>query len=74
MITNYFRCGLEPFFFDERSQISISNAFSAVIAYQSSLGDVEPGEFRLTVYQMPKHPGPWQDLCRVVGEWKKRGA
>lgn len=65
---NYFYCGKEPFFFDDKSESSTSTAFTQALAWQQ---DLQPGlksARKMTVYCKPKHRGAWDDLAKVVGE------
>lgn len=65
---NYFYCAKVPFFFDDKSELSTSSAFSQALAWQD---DQQPGlksTRRITVYVRPKHRGAWDDLAKVVGE------
>lgn len=55
---NYFRCGREAFFFDDRSYESIRDAYDAAQLYLEAHGRA----FRFVVYRKPQIGGEWDGL------------
>lgn len=61
---NYFTCGREPFFFNDRSAESTQEAFSATMEFRAVLGS----RAKITVYRRTNHRGPWDGIAGPVEE------
>jgi len=61
---NYFSCGREAFFFDDRSYDSIRNAFDAAKLYNASVGN----GLTVRVYRRPRVEGDWNAVRAVEGD------
>jgi hypothetical protein len=59
---NYFTCGREAFFFDDRSIESTQTAFEAAIEYQKANEKYRA----LRVYRSPVCRGDWDQQASVV--------
>lgn len=68
MTTNYFRCGKEAFFFNDREMRSVSYAFRLALDHQIESAAGSRPKPRIVVYRRPELRGAWDDLARVVGE------
>lgn len=68
MTNNYFRCGKEAFFFNDREMRSVSYAFRLALDHQIESGAISSSRPRIVVYRRPEQRGAWDDLARVVGE------
>lgn len=60
---NYFACGREAFFFNDRSLESTRNAYDAARLYRDAVGT----SFRFAVYRKPQISGEWDDVRPVEG-------
>ena len=65
---NYFYCGKEAFFFNDRDMRSTSYAFRLALDMQIEVGGNNKKHVKITVYRRPEVRGAWDDLSRVVGE------
>lgn len=68
MTNNYFRCGKEAFFFNDREMRSVSYAFRLALDHQIESASGPNSRPRIVVYRRPEQRGAWDDLVRVVGE------